>query len=257
MSWFGKLIGGSWGLLFGGPIGAIIGGVLGHYLFDRRVSGTTPRISFRGRETTAYNTEQVQAAYFVAVFSIFARIAQADGVVSSEERRLVEQLASQNSVGAGSRDFAMRVFDEAQHSPYSVRDFARQLATITHGRPDIRHSFLDTLFRIAAVDGTVHAAEIEAIATVAHEIGLAGRVFDDLRARYTGDDDERPYTVLGCRSDSSDSEVRSAYRRLVSEYHPDRIIARGLPDEFIELANDRFREIQEAYEQVKRTRGIA
>ena len=265
MSWLGKLVGGSWGLLFGGPIGAIIGGAAGHFLFDRqqgtgRRSGgfgaSMPNTSaYGGSARASYNGEQIQAAYFVAVFSIFAKIAQADGVVSKEERDMVARIASQGGIAGQSRDFAMRVFEEAQKSPYSVRDFAQQLASITNGRPDVRNTFLDTLFRLAAVDGHVDKREIAGIRTVATALQIDNVSFDALLARYS-DNADSAYIVLGCIPESSNEEIRTSYRHMVSEYHPDRIIARGLPDDFVELANQRFREIKEAYDRIKKSRGI-
>ena len=139
MGWFGKMTFGTMGLLFGGPLGAIIGVSLGHHLVDKKAeygqSGAVPPKS-----------EQAQAAYFVCIFSILGKIAKADGVVTNDELKVVDDFINGMNISETEKQFAKQVFNEAKNSNYSVEDFASQFYQINSGQPAVLHSFLDVLF---------------------------------------------------------------------------------------------------------------
>jgi DnaJ like chaperone protein len=293
MSWFGKLLGGTVGLMIGGPLGAIAGGAIGHHLFDKGHSDTGRTARFEpfgedrgrgrtgstggrsrshggGRDATggtgssagtgtasgrSATVEERQAAYFLALFSILGKLAKADGQITREEGEMVVSFLDEMRVQGEERQFAIRVFNEAKNSRYNAQDFARQFAGMTQGQHDLRSSMMDMLFQIAMADGEYHPQEEQMIESIAAILGIGGAELDAFRSRYIGNTDNA-YAVLGLSSDADDETVKSAYRQLVHEYHPDRIISQGMPQEFVEYATQRFQEIQTAWDQIKRQRNL-
>jgi DnaJ like chaperone protein len=154
------------------------------------------------------------------------------------------------------REFAINVFNEAKRSPYSIEDFARQFQQITAGRPEIHTQMVDMLYQLAAVDQHLHEQEEAAIRSVSRILGLNDRQVDGIKAKYF-DAAGSHYEVLGIPASSSDDEVRKAYRELARKYHPDTVVSKGLPEEFVDFAHTRFKEIQAAYEAVKRERNMS
>jgi DnaJ like chaperone protein len=260
MSWYGKIVGGALGLFVGGPIGAIAGAALGHYAFDRggvQAGGgfAGGRIGGGGQQRFSIR-EQAQAAYFVALFSMLGKLAKADGTVSREEGEAFKNMLRQMPLSHAQREFAINVFNEAKRSPYSIEDFARQFQQITAGRPEIHTQMVDMLYQLAAVDQHLHEQEEAAIRSVSRILGLNEQQVDGIKAKYF-DDAASHYEVLGIPASSSDEEVRKAYRELARKYHPDTVVSKGLPEEFVDFAHKRFKEIQAAYEAVKSERNMS
>jgi DnaJ like chaperone protein len=111
------------------------------------------------------------------------------------------------------------------------------------------------LFQVAAADGELHPAEEQAITNIRDIFRLTDGQFDSIRARYFKNDDKY-YRMLNCTPHSTDDEIKKSYKKLAREFHPDTVISKGLPDEFIQFATRRFQEIQGAYEQIRKTRGL-
>ncbi|MBT8372875.1 MAG: TerB family tellurite resistance protein [Deltaproteobacteria bacterium] len=254
MGWFGKLAFGSLGLLLGGPLGAIAGAALGHHLIDKRIDfsdqagRSKPKLEF-------VHVEQTQAAYFISLFSILGKLAKIDGVVTREEIAVVQNFISGLPIAEREKQFARQVFNEAKNSPYSVDDFAIQLYQTAKMQPTLLLSFLNLLFQIAAADGTFHPAEETALKRVQDIFRISDSQFEDMKAIYFKDVDKY-YRILNCTPESSNQEIKSNYKKLVKDFHPDKIVSKGLPEEFIDFASDRFREIQESYEKIRQERNF-
>lgn len=244
MGLMGGIFGGTIGFALGGPLGGIVGAVLGHKLGEG------------ARSKVADAKQQAQAAFFVTTFSMLAKLAKADGQVSRDEIAMVSRFM-RDELGLSSEDqkFAQEIFNAAKDSDDSFEDYARQFAQIFGADPRMRAIMLDLLTRLAAADGHVHQNEEEMLRSAAHIFGLSGHSFDDMVAS-RGKDRRHYYATLGLPVDASDDEIKSKYRRLVVEYHPDKVVSKGLPEEFVELAETKFREIQEAYEAIKKERGM-
>jgi len=116
-------------------------------------------------------------------------------------------------------------------------------------------SFFDLLFKIAAADGKLHPAEETALKRIQNIFRISGRQYDDIKAVYFQGLDNY-YKILNCTSESSNEEIKSNYKKLVKDFHPDKIISKGLPEEFIDFAESRFREIQESYEKIQKERNF-
>lgn len=258
------MLGGTIGLVLGGPLGAIAGGAIGHHLFDKDAVGVEDARGAwnRGgwsdgdrRSPYTHSAEQRQMSYFLALFSMLGKLAKADGRVSREEGDQIVAFLDRMGVTGEARRYAIRVFNEAKDSTYSAEDFARQFADISRGRHDLHESMVDMLFQIALADGEFHRNEEAMIASIARILGISDAELKAIRSRYI-DDTEQAYATLGLSAAASDEEVKSAYRRLVQEYHPDRIVSEGMPDEFVSYATERFQQIQEAWEAIRKERNL-
>jgi DnaJ like chaperone protein len=245
MGWFGKIMFGSMGLMVGGPLGAIAGAAIGHHLFDKGEEAAGPR-------RVAY-TEQNQAAYFVTMFAILGKLAKIDGVVTREEIAVADHFIDSLGVSDRERHFAKQIFNQAKDSNYSIDDFALQFQQISVGQPSVLISFLDVLLRIAAADGNLHPAEESALKRIQEIFQINDDQFSSMKGIHF-DDVDGYYRVLNCTKQSSDEEIKLNYKKLVKDFHPDKIMSKGLPEEFTEFATKRFREIQEAYEKVREAR---
>lgn len=250
MGWFGKLTFGTAGFLFGGPIGAIAGAALGHHLVDKDGNGTR-----QAYEDEIRQVEKAQAAYFISMFSILGKLAKADGTVNKEEIAVVERFISTLRIPEQEKQFARRIFNEAKDSPYSISDFAEQLYRMNSRQPTVLLSFMDLLFKLAAADGGLHQNEEAALTSVRDVFRIGEQQFNNIKACYFKDTD-RYYRILNCTKASSDEEVKASYKRLVKDFHPDIVISKGLPEEFVQFATGRFQEIQNAYENIRKERSF-
>ena len=253
MGWFGKIVGGTIGMALGGPLGAIAGAAFGHF-FDKAnqvylEDGSRPR-------PTLSPTEGAQMTFFVATFSMLAKIARADGRVTRDEIAAIETfMQNELRLGFQSRQVAIRIFEAALEAPDAFEDYARQFYGAFHTNPPLLEFMLDILMRVALADGRLSPEEEKLIQSAARIFGFSDQHFHNLRSRYRGTDDSA-YHILGLGPDASNEEIKHRYRTLVKEYHPDRIAAKGLPEEFTRFAQDKFREIQTAYESIQKDRGL-
>jgi len=250
MGWFGKLTFGTAGFLFGGPLGAIAGAALGHHLVDK--GNDYNRLSY---EEDIREVEKAQAAYFISMFSILGKLAKADGTVNKEEIAVVDHFIKTLRIPEQEKQFARRIFNEAKNSRYSIVDFAEQLYRMNSRQPTVLLSFMDLLFKLAAADGELNRSEEETLIKVRDVFRISEAQFNNIKACYFKDTD-RYYRILNCTSADSDQDIKAAYKRLVKDFHPDTVISKGLPEEFVQFATARFQEIQNAYENIRKERSF-
>ncbi len=254
MGWFGKITFGTLGLFLGGPLGAIAGAALGHHLVDKRIDAAGQAIdSTEGPQLR--HTEQTQATYFISLFSILGRLSKIDGVVTREEIAVVNGFINNLPMSDREKQFARRIFNEAKNSQYSIEDFAIQLYQAAGAQPALLLSFLDLLFQIAAADGKFHPAEEIALKKIKDIFNVGDKQFEDIKAIYFKNYDKY-YKMLNSTPESSNEEIKSNYKNLVKDFHPDTIISKGLPEEFIDFASNHFREIHESYEKIRHERNF-
>lgn len=244
MSWIGKIFGGSIGLMLGGPLGALLGATIGHALVDQQPG--------QGASFTAL--ERKQAIFFTAVFAMLGKMAKADGVVTKDELNIVERFMTDNlRLDANARKMAIGIFNEAKDSADSFDAYARQFGQVFYNEPQLRQMFYELLFRLAMADGVLHPNEDSLLKQAVSLLNLPGDYYENLRRQLVKD--LAPlYAMLGISESASDMEVKKAYRKLATEYHPDKIISQGLPDDFQKFAEDKFKEINDAYETIMASR---
>jgi DnaJ like chaperone protein len=250
MGWLGKIVGGTLGFAIGGPLGAIAGVAFGH-VFDR-----SNDVYYDSESMRPLPGEQAQFTFFVATFSMLAKLAQVDGRVTSQEvdtinRYMMEEL----HLDPEGRMVATNIFNAAMNSPNSFEDFARQFYGQFYNQPQILEMMLDILIRVSISDSAINAQEERMIHSAAQIFNFSRQTIDTIMARYVPTSDKY-YAVLGLDRSASEEQIKKQYRKLVMEYHPDRIISKGLPEEFTQLANEKFRELQDAYDQIKKERSI-
>jgi DnaJ like chaperone protein len=191
-------------------------------------------------------------AFTVAVVALSAKMAKADGVVSQVEADAFQAIFRTDP--AEMRN-VQRIFDLAKQDVAGFESYAEQIAKLLAREPQLRRDVFEGLFNIAASDGVLHRDEEAYLETVAGIFGIDTREYRAIRARFVHDPDDA-YTVLGLTPATSDAEVRAQYRRLVRETHPDVLIARGVPKEFVDMADRKLAAINAAYEEIARERGL-
>ena len=266
MSWWGKLAGGAFGFMMGGPLGALLGVAFGHQ-FDRGVESNRG-----GAEEDAFAPgaqERVQMAFFTATFSVMGYLAKADGRVSEDEIRLAREVMSRLGLDAAQRKLAIDLFNAGKQPGFDLEAVLEQFRVECRRRANLIRMFVEIQLAAALADGEVHPAERRILLHLCERLGFPRFAFDQLermaRAHTRYDRQAAPgasrrsladaYAILGVDPKASDAEVKKAYRRLMSQNHPDKLVARGLPEEMMKVATEKTQEIKAAYEQVKAARG--
>lgn len=194
-----------------------------------------------------------QVAFSVAMIALSAKMAKADGVVTEDEVRAFREIFA---IPPQEERNVARLYNLARQDIAGFEAYARQLAGLCgSGDANCRllEDILDGLFHIAKADGVLHERELGYLGRVAEIFAVDEAHFQTILARHaiTGVDD--PYTVLGVTPGTPYADIRQRYRLLVAENHPDRAIARGLPAEFVAIANRRMAAINDAFSAIERS----
>ena len=250
MGWFGKVVGGTIGFALGGLLGAVAGAAFGH-TFD-----SSSKQHYVNNNARLSSGEEAQFTFFIAAFSMLAKLAKADGRISKEEIDSIEDFMVNNlNLNHESRRLAMNIFHAAIDSHETFHDFARQFYMQFSRQPQLLELMMDMLFRVSVADGILSESEEQLIHSAARVFNFNDAEYSKFKSRYVKDF-EKYYAILGCNGNDSDDQIKKQYRKLVSEYHPDKIASKGLPEEFTKFANDKFREIHGAYEEIKKEKRI-
>ena len=192
-----------------------------------------------------------RVGFAIAVIGLGAKMAKADGLVTRNEVtafREVFQIAKEDEAAAA------RVFNLARQDVAGFEDYAKSVKKMYGDNCQPLLDLLDGLFHIAMADGEYHPGEDAFLTRVAEIFEIRDHAFRAMRARYTPDAERDPYDVLGVDPSTPLPEIKAAYRALVRETHPDRMIARGVPEEAVQLASDRLVEINAAWEEISSDR---
>lgn len=234
MSVWGKVSGAAAGLFVGGPVGAVVGAVVGHIFVDREAD---PGVTFT-----------------IAVVALAGKMARADGVVTDQEFQVFRQVFG---VPVEEQANVQRIFNLARQDIAGYEHYAGQIARLFVGNPAMLEDILDGLFEIAKADGVLHPAEAVFLERVAEIFGFAPGEFRRIRASHFSPELTDPYVILGLSYAADNDELKQTYRKLVRENHPDSLMARGVPPEFIKLATDKLAAINGAYEKIQLERGLS
>jgi len=246
------LIGALLGLAIGGPIGLLVGGALGYWL-GRRL-----------RKRLVDKLVGAQSQFLESTFAVMGCLCKADGQVSEDELEASRKLWDRLRLNEAQRAKAREDFTRGKGSDF---DLDAELAKIRHiaaHQPALRQVFLQVQLAAVAADGQLHPAEHEMLMRVVRGLGCSeaeiAQIEAMLRAGPSGADEqglslEDAYRVLGVDQDASDAEIKKAYRRLMSDNHPDKLAAKGLPESMREVAKERTSEIGSAYERIRKARG--
>lgn len=280
----GKILGTALGYWFFGIPGAIIGfGVA--YLHDRLVTQQT-RLGRRTAAISEQEAEAIRQSFFATTFSVMGHVSKSDGQVRKSEIALAESIMQQMSLSADMRASAINLFNEGKHAEFDLDTKVLGFRTDCQQSSDLYRIFLQIQIQAALADGKMAAEEEAILLRVADLLGFPEFVFrqvemlvrvsmgigDDHARRYGGRAGagggqrhstkanaratlQDAYTLLGVKPDDGKAVVKRAYRKMISEHHPDKLIAKGLPAEMIKLATDKSQQIQGAYESIKEAKG--
>jgi DnaJ like chaperone protein len=258
---YGKVIGGLIGLAAGGLPGLIVGVLIGH-AFDRALAKA---LHFG----SPGNLAQIKNSFFETTFLLSGYLAKVDGRISESEVAHTEQVIAQMGLDAQQRLRAIELFRRGAGSDFAMEAAVAAFVQNVGGQRQLQQTLLLFLISLAHADRGMEPAEHAALVRIAAMMGLSAVALEQLlrmasaqagfqeqrRAREPGattlDD---AYKALGVASSATDNEVKRAYRKLMSENHPDKLIARGVPEEMIKLATERTQEIQAAYTMIKQGR---
>jgi DnaJ like chaperone protein len=255
MAWWGTFIGGTLGYVFGGPLGAIIGAALGGN-FDRGIK--------MGDRLDNYadmgNQERVQAAFFTTTFSVMGHIAKADGHVSQQEISAARNIMAQMQLSVEQRKAAIQFFDQGKTANFPLEEVLHQFKRECHGRRNLIQMFVEIQIATALSDGKVDLNEKRILYTIGEILGFSRQEIEHLFNLASGAEAsasdtltlDQAYKILGVSKSSNEAEIKKAYRRLMSQHHPDKLVSKGLPDEMIALATEKTQEIRKAYELIKK-----
>lgn len=268
MAW-GKFVGlilGFW--LFKGWIGALIGFWIGHQWDKRREPPEMP--------SSDADTESIQNSFFDTTFMVLGHMAKIDGKISPQEIDFVEALMAQMELSGPRRERAQQLFRQGRDSlqadiDQQIAGFKRQCSA---RRRDLVQLFMELQIQMICADGQLSPVEDSRLRAIAGLLGfpvtqyqwLLGRVMAEMRSqRERASTDKVPpatklaqaYQVLGLKSGATEAEVKRAYRKLMAQHHPDKLVAKGLPEDMVRLATEKAKEITAAYELIRSSRSSA
>lgn len=267
MSWWGKALGGTLGFVVGGPLGALIGIAFGHS-FDKGLNSVLGDEKFGPGEPL-----RVQAAFFSATFSIMGHIAKADGRVTEDEIQHARNTMERLGLDADARESAIKLFNEGKKPEFPLDEVLAQFRKEVGRRNNLIQMFIEIQIQAAFADGHLDQAEDQVLRYICHEIGIPEFVYNRLKSMFEAgfgrqgysSSSSRPggssgmsladaYKLLGVNESDSDAEIKKAYRRLMSQHHPDKLVAKGLPEDMVKDATEKTQQIRKAYEQIKAAR---
>ena len=255
MAWWGKLIGGAFGYMLGGPLGALLGAALGHK-FDKGIQ--------LGDTLTGFDSgdqERIQAAFFTATFSVMGHLAKADGRVTSAEISNAEAIMAQMQLNQRQRKAAIELFNQGKSDNFALNDVLAQFRRECHRRINLIQMFLEIQISTAFADKNLHPAERDLLYRIGEQLGVARQQLDHLfhlaggiKPASSADEIAEAYKILGVGKTATDADIKKAYRRLMNQHHPDKLVSKGLPEEMIKIANEKTQTIKQAYERIKKSR---
>lgn len=275
MPFWGKVLGLIFGFMFLKIPGAILGVIVGH-LFDRAYSQDFNKMGGFGRFFTDQSGLKQQAIFFHSLFAALGHLAKSDGHVTEREIQLASALMDEMQLHGDARREAQEAYREGKAADYPIVDTLKNLYENCHGRRDILQVFLEILIQAAFVDGNLSKAELRVLEKVAQALGFKRQDLEFLLAAYDAQvrfrqrgsrqqagssytetqslDDA--YQIIGVSAQDDEKTIKRAYRKRMSEHHPDKLASKGLPQQALDMAKKKTQDIQAAYELIKERRGF-
>ncbi|AMH18013.1 MAG: co-chaperone DjlA [Hafnia sp.] len=276
MQYWGKLIGLVLGLMSGtGFWGVVLGLLIGHMIDKSRQVRSSGYFS---------NQAQRQALFFSTTFQVMGHLTKSKGRVTEADINLASALMERMQLHGAARTAAQQAFREGKQADFPLREKLRELRSICFGRVDLIRMFLEIQLQAAFADGSLHPNERAVLYVIAEELGFSRVQFEQFLSmmeggrqfgggyqqqgqyqqqggfggyqRQTGPTLADACKVLGVKPNDDATTIKRAYRKLMSEHHPDKLVAKGLPPEMMEMAKQKAQEIQAAYDLIKKEKGF-
>ncbi|WP_147195147.1 co-chaperone DjlA [Pantoea sp. MBD-2R] len=273
MRYWGKVIGLVLGLLSGIGFWGIAFGLLIGHLVDKAQA-------VRGQGYFA-NQQTRQTLFFRTTFQVMGHLTKSKGRVTDADIQMASLLMDRMQLHGEARTSAQRAFREGKEGDYPLRTKLRELRSACFGRFDLIRMFLEIQIQAAFADGSLHPNERQVLYVIAEELGISHNQFDQFLRMMEGGQQfgggghyqgagsqggfqsaqrgptlEDACSVLGVKSSDEPAVIKRAYRKLMSEHHPDKLVAKGLPPQMMEMAKQKAQEIQAAYDLIKREKGF-
>ena len=273
MQYWGKVIGVAIALLMGGGFWGVVLGLLVGHMFDKA----------RSRRMSWFaNQQQRQSLFFATTFEVMGHLTKSKGRVTEADIHIASLFMDRMNLHGESRTAAQQAFRVGKADNYPLREKMRQFRSVCFGRFDLIRMFLEIQIQAAFADGSLHPNERDVLYVIAEELGISNAQFDQFLRMMQGGAQfgggyhqqsqsgngggwqqaqrgptlEDACNVLGVKPDDDATTIKRAYRKLMSEHHPDKLVAKGLPPEMMEMAKQKAQEIQKAYEMIKEQKGF-
>lgn len=264
----GSIIGGILGFKFGSYPGMFFGAWIGFWV-ERQLIG----------KKTVNHQRETQESYFTALFLVMGKLAKVDGKVSTSEIERTEGIMRHMNLNADMRQRAIQLFNQGKSNAFDIESTLRQFGQFARRSLSLKQIFLEMLVDVAEADGLISRDEQVLIERVCHLIGYpvqllyamlkmrgfaaAGGYQKRQRSNYEQKQQRavnrnapfNPYQVLGVEQGDNKSTIRKAYKRLMSQHHPDKLVSKGLPPEMMKVAEEKAKQVQLAWEKVKDLKG--
>ena len=242
MSIWGKIIGGTTGFALGGPLGAIIGMMIG---------GSFDRSARKFSSSNQISQQQKQNVFALCIIVLSAKIAKADGQVTKEE---IYTFKEKFNIQAEEMSEVSKIFNEAKKSSFGFKNIADQVGNLFSDNKVLLEQLLNNLFYIAEADGLTSINEVEVLRSISQSFHFNETDFQRIYHSRLNNKESDPYKILGVTREDSDNNIRKKWIELSKEHHPDYLIAKGMPKEFIKEANKELSSINLAYDKIKELR---
>ena len=285
MNFIGKIIGFILGYRYGGFWGAVFGTVLGHFADKKIYEMGSVSSSFFSKSLTR------QQLFLQTTFAVMGHLSKSKGRVTEEDIQLAQQFMTRLNLDTGSRRMAQEAFNRGKEADFPIRQVIREFRIGCGRRPDLLRMFLDIQIQTALADNHLETSEKDLLAVIAQELGLSQMQFEQMMAmiyasqqfasgqyqqqgqyqqgyqqggyqggqqsyRTSGSGNlEAAYQILGVTANDEQITVKRAYRKLMNEYHPDKLVAKGLPPEMMEMAKEKAQKIQAVYDLICKSKG--
>ena len=273
MQYWGKVIGVAVALMMGGGFWGVVLGLLVGHMFDKA----------RSRRVNWFaNQQQRQSLFFATTFEVMGHLTKSKGRVTEADIHIASLFMDRMNLHGESRTAAQQAFRVGKSDNYPLREKMRQFRSVCFGRFDLIRMFLEIQIQAAFADGSLHPNERDVLYIIAEELGISRDQFDQFLRMMQGGAQfgsgyhqqsqggqgggwqqaqrgptlEDACNVLGVKPGDDATTIKRAYRKLMSEHHPDKLVAKGLPPEMMEMAKQKAQEIQSAYELIKEQKGF-
>lgn len=270
MIWLGKLMGGTFGFLFGGPLGAVLGAAVGHQLDRDKKPFFQSRIRHKVKQG-------IQESFLTATFTVMGHIAKADGRISEAEIQIAREIMTRMQLPPNVKKTAIHLFNIGKEPHFAFEETLYDFSTKCGKHLTVRNMFVEIQVEAALAEGTLCQEKERLLHQVCQCLHLSWAEFENVVIRlgrqkqfrhfnyfrYSSDQKElvqngfalrNAYRLLGVSAHATEKEIKHAYRRLMSQYHPDKLAAQGMTDHSLRLATEKTQEIRQAYELILKTR---
>ncbi|WP_413111217.1 co-chaperone DjlA [Thaumasiovibrio sp. DFM-14] len=275
----GKLVGAFFGFILGGPFGLLLGLFLGHK-FDAARSNIYYGGGLGGFGARTAAQQASQAAFFHHAFAVMGHVAKSKGHVTEKEIQVASHFMQRMGLHGEARRQAQAAFRDGKESDFPLDSVLEEVRAHSRGRPDLLQFFVELQIQAAYADGELQTAEREILYRIAAALGFSAQQLEQRLAmqeaafrfqrggfysQQQGQSYQAPpsrdqmsdaYKLLGVDEQATPQTLKRAYRKLMNEHHPDKLVAKGLPPEMMEVAKQKAQEIQAAYDMIKKEKGL-